>query len=150
MVKLLLGHGADPNRGIPYGNMTPWEYLLWEAQDDSSRSGLDPWLEIVPLFLACGADPRAITNPLFRRRKSSRVGSRTYQVGDALCDFLQSTNDKKWFGWVWSLSPRCEFSVTEIEIIKQHAKARIVPPIPEGLHGLIEYPRREYNVDDMI
>jgi hypothetical protein len=124
MVKLLLDHGADPNRGIPstdYGNMTPWEYLLWEAQNDSSQFDLDHWLEIVPQFLACGADPRAITDSRFRNRKSSDFRY-TCQVGDVLYDFLQSTN--KWFSWVWSLSPRCDFSATEIEMIKKHARER--------------------------
>jgi hypothetical protein len=127
MLKLLLDQGADPNRGIPYipyNNMTPWEYLLWKVQDDSSKFGLDPWLEIVPQFLAYGADPRAITNSRFRfpnvrtpgSSDRNRLQTPAYQVGDALNTYLRSTNE--WFNWGLSLSPRCDFSATEIEIIK--------------------------------
>jgi hypothetical protein len=122
IVKLLLDYGADPNRGIPYSNMTPWEYLLWGLHKPStSTPDLDPWLEIVPQFLACGADPGAITNSRFRSRTKI---SRAYQVGDALYEFIQSTNNNKW-AWVWSLSPRCNFSVTEIEMVKKHATKRM-------------------------
>lgn len=124
MVKLLLDHGADPNRGIPYCNMTPWEYLLWGLQVDSSTStpDFDPWLEIVPQFLACGADPGAITNPRLHSRPEI---SRAYHVGDVLYEFLQSTNNNKRARWVWSSSPRCDFSVTEIEMVKKHATKRM-------------------------
>ena len=129
MLKMLLDQGADPNRGIPYspyGNMTPWEYLLWKRQDDFSHLGLDPWLEIVPQFLAYGAHPRAITNSRFRvnnvRNNSLKT---TYQVGDALYTYLRSKNG--WFNWGLSVWPRCDFSETDIQIIKECVVKRPKP-----------------------
>lgn len=131
MVKLLLEHGADPNRAIPFssGNMTPWEYLLWEAQDNT-WSDLDPWLEIVPLFLAYGADPCGITNSCFRFPDYRTPGisdntlrEPTYQVGDALYTYLRLTNE--WFNWGLSLWPRCHFSATDIDIIKKRVAKRL-------------------------
>ncbi|KAE9370087.1 hypothetical protein N431DRAFT_411184 [Stipitochalara longipes BDJ] len=140
MVKVLLDQGADPNRGIPYipySNMTPWEYFLWRVQNDSLKSSLDPWLEVVPQFLAYGADPCAITNSRFRyydfidSSKLARKGGD--QVGDALYNYLQSTN--RLFNWGLSFSLRCHFSAMEIEIIKE-AYAAKRPSNPN--HGMLK------------
>jgi hypothetical protein len=125
MLKVLLEKGADPNRGIiysKYGKITPWEYLLWIIQDDTSirQVGLAPWLDIVPLFLAHGADPRAITNSYFR---SPIVrNSATYQVGDALNDYVRASNT--WLNWGLSLWRNCDFSAADIEIIKRKREVK--------------------------
>jgi hypothetical protein len=118
MLKVLLDQGADPNRGIyysKYGKITPWEYILWILQDEILAVGLNPWLDIVPLFLAYGADPCAITNSYFRS-PIVRM-SVTYQVGDALNDYLRSSNT--WLNWGLSLWRNCDFSAADIEIIKK-------------------------------
>ncbi|PMD28842.1 hypothetical protein L207DRAFT_574642 [Hyaloscypha variabilis F] len=146
MLKVLLEQGADPNRSFIYSNyrkITPWEYLLWILQDDIRQANkLAPWLDIVPLFLAHGADPRAITNSIFRSPNVTK--SVTYQVGDALNDYLRSSKD--WFNWGLNLWWRCEFSATDIEIIKERTAKRSVSfrtpdkarriEIPSGYWGL--------------
>jgi len=53
MVKLLLGHGANPN--LPdHTTWTPWQLVLWNAGNagNSSKS------EMIHVFLESNADPR--------------------------------------------------------------------------------------------
>jgi hypothetical protein len=114
MVKLLLDNGADPNRNIPHKKMTIWEALLLE--NHPKGAALDPWLDIVPDFIAHGADIHIFTT-------WSR-DLRGIQVGPALANFRLVYLDQQssWFGWNKSKSTFQNFEITEddIENIKNH------------------------------
>jgi hypothetical protein len=116
IVKLLLDNGADPNRIIPHKKMKVWETLLRESHDQPAA--LDTWLDIVPDFLANGADPRMITT-CSRDLQGVHVGAALVNFRPFLRpDYLYQT--PRWYDWNKTSSQIPDITEDDIKMIKSH------------------------------